>query len=175
MKTVYSPGWIARCSSSSMVSMSLSAGAWRTIITDPIRQMAHPIFPRTPSRSSKKYAPSTALAERLVRLLVCVQKSATYPIKTLRAPKGVTRIAGAKAYAAKFAISPITTTTGQSMHHPKVSEIAVLVMIPPHHVGLLKYEKPSPSKPWRSLASFRPYRKTCQRPYPNVSEVFRVR
>jgi len=35
--------------------------------------------------------------------------SATYPINTLNAPSGVTNIAGAKAYAAKFAISPITT------------------------------------------------------------------
>lgn len=32
-----------------------------------------------------------------------------YPIRTLRAPRGVTNIAGAKAYAAKFATSPITT------------------------------------------------------------------
>lgn len=34
---------------------------------------------------------------------------ATYPIKTLSAPRGVTKIAGAKAYAAKLAISPIAT------------------------------------------------------------------
>jgi hypothetical protein len=33
----------------------------------------------------------------------------TDPIKTLRAPSGVTRIGGAKAYAAKLATSPITT------------------------------------------------------------------
>ena len=32
-----------------------------------------------------------------------------YPIKTLNAPNGVTRIAGAKAYAAKLATSPIPT------------------------------------------------------------------
>jgi hypothetical protein len=34
-----------------------------------------------------------------------------YPMSTLRAPSGVTRIAGAKAYAAKFAISPTTTAS----------------------------------------------------------------
>lgn len=32
-----------------------------------------------------------------------------HPIRTLNAPSGVTRIAGAKAYAAKLAISPRTT------------------------------------------------------------------
>jgi hypothetical protein len=45
----------------------------------------------------------------------------TYPINTLRAPKGVTKIAGAKAYAAKLAISPST-----------------IIMIPAHHNGLCR-------------------------------------
>jgi len=43
----------------------------------------------------------------------------------LRAPSGVTRIAGAKAYAAKFAISPTT-----------------IVSSPDHHSGCRRYEKP---------------------------------
>lgn len=30
-------------------------------------------------------------------------------------------------------------------------------MIPPHQIGLLRYEKPSPSKPCCSLASMRPF------------------
>jgi hypothetical protein len=75
-----------------MVSISLSGGAWRTMITEPMRQIAHPSLPNVPSFSFKKYDPSTA------------------PIKTLRAPRGVTKIAGAKAYAAKFATSPTITT-----------------------------------------------------------------
>jgi hypothetical protein len=36
-----------------------------------------------------------------------------YPMSTLSAPSGVTRIAGANAYAAKFAISPTTTAAYQ--------------------------------------------------------------
>lgn len=34
---------------------------------------------------------------------------------------------------------------------------SVLVMMPAHHIGLLRYVKPSPSKPCRSLASMRPF------------------
>ena len=64
----------------------------------------------------------------------------TAPIKTLSAPNGVTSMAGAKAYAAKLATSPST-----------------MVTMPPHHVGLLKYAKPSPSNPCRSLASSKPF------------------
>jgi hypothetical protein len=51
-------------------------------------------LPRIPSSSLRKYDPNTA------------------PIKTDMAPSGVTKIAGAKAYAAKLHISP--TTTGDS-------------------------------------------------------------
>lgn len=61
------------------------------IMIEPMRQMAHPSFPNVPSFSCKKYDPKTA------------------PINTLRAPSGVTRMAGANAYAAKFAISPTIT------------------------------------------------------------------
>ena len=63
------------------------------IMIEPMRQMAHPSFPNVPSFSFKKYDPNTA------------------PIKTLRAPRGVTRIAGANAYAAKLAISPTITAS----------------------------------------------------------------
>ena len=48
-------------------------------MTEPIRQIAHPSFPNVPNFSFRKYDPRTA------------------PIKTLSAPRGVTRIAGAKA------------------------------------------------------------------------------
>lgn len=60
-------------------------------MTAPMRQMALPSFPSVPSSSWRKYEPSTA------------------PINTESAPRGVTRIAGAKAYAAKLHISPMTT------------------------------------------------------------------
>lgn len=57
----------------------------------PSKQMAQPSFPRVPSSSFKIYEPSTA------------------PINTDNAPSGVTRMAGANAYAAKLQISPRTT------------------------------------------------------------------
>lgn len=60
-------------------------------MTDPMRQIAQPSLPSTPSSSFRKYDPRTA------------------PLKTLKAPNGVTKIAGANAYAAKLAISPATT------------------------------------------------------------------
>jgi hypothetical protein len=80
-----------------MVVISLSGGACNTIITEPIRHIAHPSFPNVPSSSFKKYDPNTA------------------PIKTLNAPSGVTRIAGANAYAAKLATSPTIT-----VHHVRI-------------------------------------------------------
>jgi hypothetical protein len=90
--------------------------------TDPIRQIAQPSFPRTPNSSCRKYAPRTA------------------PIRTLRAPSGVTRIAGANAYAAKLKTSPRPS-----------------VIMPAHHRGVFMYENPSPSKPCLSAASLRPF------------------
>lgn len=61
------------------------------MMTDPIKQIAQPSFPSVPSSSLRKYDPRTA------------------PINTLSAPNGVTKIAGANAYAAKLATSPRTT------------------------------------------------------------------
>ena len=113
---------MAYCKISSTVLISLSGGACRTMMTEPIRHMAHPSLPSVPKSSFKKYAPNTA------------------PIKTLSAPKGVTRIAGAKAYAAKFATSPQT-----------------MVMMPAHQTGLFRYANPSPSKPCLSPASMSPF------------------
>ena len=52
----------------------------------------------------------------------------------------MTNIAGANAYAAKFAISPNISDT-----------------MPAHQSGVLRYAKPSPSKPCLSAASFRPF------------------
>lgn len=52
----------------------------------------------------------------------------------LSAPKGVTRIAGANAYAAKFAASPTT-----------------MLIMPAHHTGSRRYEKPpDPARKQRS-------------------------
>lgn len=60
----------------------------------------------------RKYAPNTALYSRVSLAALDVRPvGATHPINTLSAPSGVTNIAGANAYAAKFAISPNTTAT----------------------------------------------------------------
>lgn len=80
----------------------------------------------------------------------------TNPINTDRAPRGVTRIAGANAYAAKLKISPTTTAQNQVVF-PSKSHPDSLVMMPAHQMGLRKYEKPSPSKPCFSAEAFRPY------------------
>lgn len=54
--------------------------------------------------------PENSTAQDQYQCLTLFSKARqAYPIKTLSAPNGVTRIAGAKAYAAKFATSPIPT------------------------------------------------------------------
>ena len=88
--------------------MSSSPGACNTIITLPIRHMAHPSFPSVPSSSFKKYVPNTALHPIVSTLSIHLTMN-TYPTRTLNAPNGVTKIAGANAYAAKLAISPRAT------------------------------------------------------------------
>lgn len=55
------PGWTAKCRISSTEETSLSGGACRTMMTDPIKQMAQPIFPSIPRYSFRKYEPRTAL------------------------------------------------------------------------------------------------------------------
>jgi len=90
--------------------MSGSGGACNTITTEPIKQVAQPSLPNVPSVSFKKYEPSTELENvNKMKKRECIQTA--YPIRTLNAPNGVTRIAGAKAYAAKFAHSPRITAT----------------------------------------------------------------
>lgn len=54
-------GWVARSNTSSMVCISLSAGACRTSRIEPRRQFAQPTRPTVLSSSSRKYAPRTAL------------------------------------------------------------------------------------------------------------------
>jgi hypothetical protein len=112
------PGWRARFRISSTDSTSLSGGACSTMMTDPIKHIAHPILPSKPSCSSKKYEPSTA------------------PMSTESAPRGVTRIAGANAYAAKLKISPSTTACRQ-LHILLLRYVCVLTRRyarPPHRV-----------------------------------------
>lgn len=77
--------------------------------TDPSKHSAHPSLPNTPRISLRKYELRTALyvvSDREVH----AAELAAYPIRTLSAPSGVTRIAGANAYAAKLATSPRATT-----------------------------------------------------------------
>lgn len=55
----------------------------------------------------------------------------------LKAPRGVTRIAGANAYATKFATSPTITASSEYMQ-----QMVVIVrdkMLPIYYIGLLGY------------------------------------
>lgn len=51
----------------------------------------------------------SVVSTRLVHVVPWRSRGGLYPMSTLSAPKGVTRMAGANAYAAKFATSPTTT------------------------------------------------------------------
>jgi hypothetical protein len=84
-----------------------------------------------------------------------------HPIRTESAPSGVTRIAGANAYAAKLKISPITTAPCQQ-HAVSSSCDYRLVVMPAHQVGFWRYLKPSPSKPCFSAEAFKPCAVECQ-------------
>lgn len=61
-----------------------------------------------------------------------------HPIRTESAPSGVTRMAGAKAYAAKLKISPTTTANGQPTVSPR-GRSRSLVTMPAHQVGFRRY------------------------------------
>lgn len=63
-------------------------------------------------------------------------------MSTLSAPRGVTKIAGANAYAAKFANSPTPTILVISISVLSTTCFDVLVTVPPHHVGFRKNAKP---------------------------------
>lgn len=107
------PGWRAYWRISSTVWTSLSSGACRTIITEPRRHRAHPTRPMWPSSSWRSREARIAL---LIIISVTYHRQGirTYPMSTLSAPRGVTRIAGANAYAAKFAT---TEWKRVSAHH----------------------------------------------------------
>lgn len=81
-----------------MVVTCLSGGAWRTMTTDPSKHMAQPSLPNVPRVSFRKYEPRTDLRVSSVnRTLHIIFAEESYPISTLSAPSGVTRMAGAKA------------------------------------------------------------------------------
>ena len=59
----------------------------------------------------------------------------THLTSTLRAPKGVTKIAGAKPYAAKLAASPTATIKMRFYNNMLISNHSnSLVMSPAHHI-----------------------------------------
>lgn len=75
-----------------------------TIEVEPRRQIAHPIFPSKLSRSLRSRDDKMAL-KRLIGYFLN-DSTNTYVTNTDNAPNGVTRDAGAKAYAAKLHASP---------------------------------------------------------------------
>lgn len=97
-------------------------------MTAPMRQMALPSLPNVPSSSLRKYDPSTA------------------PISTASAPSGVTKMAGANAYAAKLQISPATTRRRKKCQSFRIfgqttvfgGGDSILHPIPAHHMGFLR-------------------------------------
>ena len=88
----------ASAASSATPLTRLSSGALRTIVTLPTMQRRHPSQPNRFRRSLRTWCASTALT------------------MMLSAPSGVTRMAGAKAYAAKLAASP-TIIVHMPVHH----------------------------------------------------------
>lgn len=74
-----------------------------------------------------------------------VWQGAAHPISTLNAPKGVTRTAGAKAYAAVFINSPTTTNEYVSTELSSKRTIDKRVIVPHHQSGFWIYLNPSPS------------------------------
>lgn len=89
---------------------SSSSGAWITIMVLPSKLSTQPIFPSRFIDSPSRWEDRTAL------------------IRTLRAPSGVTTVAGANMYAAKLATSP-----------------APIVRSPPHQTQSFRY--PCPPSP----------------------------
>lgn len=127
---------------SSRLVISSSCGAWITMVVEPRMLSRQPSFPCRFKRSVRKYDDSTALQWHLQSatywlfdLEMCfppaeisfrekVLMSSEYLTRTLRAPRGVTRVAGAKAYAAKLAASPAPTVkTNNVRKHPTKKQL----------------------------------------------------
>ena len=78
--------------------MGVSSGAWSTMASEPVTHSTQPTMPKAFNFSLSRRWARTALT------------------RMLSAPSGVTRMAGANAYAAKFAASP-TTMLMRPAHH----------------------------------------------------------
>lgn len=112
------PGSVARSHTSVTDSISRSWGACRTIVVDPTTHRTQPRTPKTCSFSRKMIWASTALRNQFImsafehiRERNSIRMWFTCLIIMLTAPSGVTRIAGANAYAAKLATSPTITVS----------------------------------------------------------------
>lgn len=118
------------------VALSFARRLWDRRLT---RQHAQPQTPNRPSFSFSRKLARIALRDQQCQSPRSVDRSSpspspiqapqldpTHPIITLNAPSGVTKIAGANVYAAKFATSPRT-----------------MVAIPAHQIGFLKYARSS--------------------------------
>ena len=138
------PGWLAMTQSCRTESTGRSGGACRTMVSEPVTHSTHPSMPKRFKRSCSMLCASTALHPRHILFRESQQQCSadhqhmnTAAVSSCRAlgwwhahltmmlsaPRGVTRIAGANAYAAKLAISPTT-----------------IVSSPPHHSGCSRYE-----------------------------------
>lgn len=82
------------------------------MMIDPNKQIPQPIFPKVPNFSLRNMEAKIA------------------PMMTERAPNGVTKIGGAKVYAAKLAISP-----------------TAIIVVPNNQSGFFKYVNDSPLEP----------------------------
>lgn len=114
----------------SVVLISCSSGALIIITVEPTRERREPTFPCKLSRSPRRMEERKALWRKhrghthfQVRKET---KQDAHLTMTLIAPKGVTRTAGAKAYAEKFATSPAIT---ENRRPRELDEFLILVMV----------------------------------------------
>lgn len=100
-----------------------------TMVVEPRMLSRHPSFPCRFNRSVRKYDDSTALQQTTLQVTHTLLEpkqcrrggllpAAAHLTSTLRAPSGVTRVAGAKAYAAKLAASPAPTAKCDTQLRP---------------------------------------------------------
>lgn len=127
--------WNAR-----MDPVSWPAGPLRAMMTDPMTQRKQPILPKSAGRMGGEGVKLSVqpvgishgdhpgpIAYSLNFSLRKIELKTAHST-TLNAPNGVTKMAGAKAYATKLKTSPM-----------------IMMSIPVHHKGLLRYCIPSPA------------------------------
>jgi hypothetical protein len=93
---------------STIESMLSSLGECNTTTVEPSKHIAHPILPSKFNFSFSKRDDRTVLQNKIYITLRC-QLQNTHVTSTDSAPNGVTRLAGAKAYAMKLNASPTPT------------------------------------------------------------------